>query len=503
MPLPTKRDDESDDDFVKRCMDDEVMREEYPDADQRYAVCRSQIDNASDMTANPNAALLSELQSGVSAIKAGPRAGLLSQLQAEVWAMEPRRLEAFLATVTAVSAPAMLSLTQIEARRAAPRLQRRGRTAVIPIRGVLMSAVPWWLAFFGIDATSYGDLSSLIAEAAADETVEDVELQVNSPGGAVGGIQAVVDALFALDKPVRAVVDDMAASAAYWLTGTADEIAAEPNAQIGSIGVYTVLLDQSGAADKAGIKVHVIRSGEHKGAGVAGAPITAEQLANHQQVIDDIKDNFVADVVQGRRLSTEQVQLLATGAVWLAARAKELQLIDRVTSRETANTDPMKGESAMADEHTQTTAPADDEKVDVTKVAAEAAAAERDKLRAMREAFPDDLEYALNAHDQGLSVEQAKALHRPAARAEQQKAKDDGKAAHDGAEPLQQGDGERPADDDRDFLAVARQYKRDHNCTMTEAMVAVRRRDPDLHERFVLQAKQNSRPVEGRLNRIA
>jgi ClpP class serine protease len=85
--------------------------------------------------------------------------------------------------------------------------------------------------------------------------------------------------------------------------------------------------------EEMGVKVHVVISGAHKGAGTPGAPITAGQLEPYQELVDGLSQLFQAAVSRGRNLSADSVKELASGRDWLAARARELKLCDFVESR--------------------------------------------------------------------------------------------------------------------------------------------------------------------------
>ena len=105
---------------------------------------------------------------------------------------------------------------------------------------------------------------SLLRNATEDERVVGILLVIDSPGGTVAGTADLAASIrsAAKVKPVHAFVEDLAASAAYWAASQAGKVFANTNtAMVGSIGTYAVLIDSSEMANKAGIKVHVIRAG--------------------------------------------------------------------------------------------------------------------------------------------------------------------------------------------------------------------------------------------------
>jgi signal peptide peptidase SppA len=174
-----------------------------------------------------------------------------------------------------------------------------------------------------------------LRHAAKNPDVKAIVLRIDSPGGTVSGTKDLADEILKAKatKPVIAFVEDLAASAAYWIAAQTNEIVANnTTALIGSIGTYTVIYDYSRQAENLGIKTHVIATGKHKGAGVPGSPITPEQLADFQRVIDSLNDQFKSAVAEGRKLSQGTIDELADGRVHPASVALDLKLIDRIES---------------------------------------------------------------------------------------------------------------------------------------------------------------------------
>jgi signal peptide peptidase SppA len=182
------------------------------------------------------------------------------------------------------------------------------------------------------DSTSTVLVRQRIRAFAKDDEISAIILNIDSPGGTVSGTQELADEIKRAreKKPVYAYIDDMGASAAYWIASQAQEIFANKTALVGSIGVFSVLTDSSVAAAQDGIKVHLITTGEFKGAGSPGVPITENQISDYQGIVNDMQKYFLEAVSTGRPgLAVDQV---SDGRVFLAEAALALKLIDGISS---------------------------------------------------------------------------------------------------------------------------------------------------------------------------
>lgn len=171
-----------------------------------------------------------------------------------------------------------------------------------------------------------------VRAATRDSEVKAIMLAIDSPGGTTAGTQELAADIEAANrvKPVYAHIDDLGASAAYWVASQARRITAGPTAQIGSIGTMAVVEDLSGLAEKKGIVVHVIATGPFKGAGTPGTKITDDQLAYLQTRVDALNEHFLAAVSRGRNVPAPVVKDWSDGRVWIADQAKHMGLIDEV-----------------------------------------------------------------------------------------------------------------------------------------------------------------------------
>ena len=174
------------------------------------------------------------------------------------------------------------------------------------------------------------DLVAVIQRAGDAEDVRALLVRVNSPGGSVVGSDQIYHALTTVEKPVVALMQDVAASGGYYVSMGAEQIVVNANSLVGSIGVIGQFPDAAELMDKVGLKVTTIKSGESKDLGNPFRAMTAAERAIFQEIVDETYDRFVDIVATGRSLSVEQVQTLADGRIYTGEKAVELGLADVV-----------------------------------------------------------------------------------------------------------------------------------------------------------------------------
>ena len=212
-----------------------------------------------------------------------------------------------------------------------------GSTAIVEISGIIAKYSRMVNGTSQPRGTSVERLSASLEAALSDDRVRSILLRIESPGGSAGGIPDLGDAIWQAgqDKPVIAFADDLAASGAYWLGSQAGRFYGNQSAKIGSIGVFTLLVDSSRAAEQRGLRVHLIRSGEFKGSGAPGVEVSGREILAIQREVEAFFGLFLAAVLRGRGprgLSGEDLQTVADGRMFVAADAVELGLIDGVMS---------------------------------------------------------------------------------------------------------------------------------------------------------------------------
>ena len=243
------------------------------------------------------------------------------------------RLEAFLADPAAINTYINAGITQ-DIAAFDPKVTVTNGVAVIDITGSIVRKPNIISMLFG------GTSSSLIKErvriASADKEIKAILLNVDSPGGDAMGVQEAADAIFEANKtkPVFAHVSGLGASAAFWLASQAGQLSMEKSSQVGSIGAFRVMFDQSKMFEEKGVKPIVIKTGEFKAAGIPGTEITDGQIADAQRMVNAVFSDFKDSVLRGRNMNSQQLDALATGGMFTSSEAKESGLVDRVDSIE-------------------------------------------------------------------------------------------------------------------------------------------------------------------------
>jgi protease-4 len=172
-----------------------------------------------------------------------------------------------------------------------------------------------------------------------DPSIRAVVVRIQSPGGVVAPTQEIHDAILHVrgkGKPVVASMGAIAASGGYYLAVAADRIVANPGTLTGSIGVLMQLAEVEGLLRKVGVHFEIIKAGRHKDLGNFSRPMSSEERAILQGLLDDMYEQFVGAVARGRGLERATVLELADGRIYSGRRAKELKLVDELGGLEDA-----------------------------------------------------------------------------------------------------------------------------------------------------------------------
>ena len=253
----------------------------------------------------------------------------MQTLACDLWLMERNAFRQFLQTI---NTPLKLSEEQIRAATSASARQEK-RIAIIPVQGVLEARPSFIGSMLGM--SSYEAIGKTFDAVMQDDSFTAVVLDIASPGGMVYGAMELADKIFRArgTKPIIAVANPMAASAAFWIGTAADRLVSVPSGDVGSVGVIGEHLDFSQAMANEGVKATVIRStnSPYKQETNPNEPLTAEARAALQTRVDDLYDKFASDLARFRGVSVEHVnQHFGQGRVVGAKKAMAAGMIDRI-----------------------------------------------------------------------------------------------------------------------------------------------------------------------------
>jgi protease-4 len=191
---------------------------------------------------------------------------------------------------------------------------------------------------FGGRSGGTRDFVENLTRAADDPNIKAVVIRVNSPGGSAAASQEMFQAVrrLAAKKPVYCSMGDVAASGGYYIAAGCDKIYANPSTVTGSIGVISQFMNYEGLFKKVGLDEATIKSGRFKDAGNPARQLTAEERELFQSMIMSIYNQFVTDIVAGRKAATngkltrQKLLKLADGRVYTGAQAKNSLLVDEL-----------------------------------------------------------------------------------------------------------------------------------------------------------------------------
>lgn len=204
--------------------------------------------------------------------------------------------------------------------------------AVIPIIGTLTQRAQM---VGSAETTSTAQIAGQVMAAAADPTVGSILLEVDSPGGEVFGVPEAFASIqaAAASKPILSIANSVAASAGLYLASAASEFWVTPSGQVGSVGVYSLHVDQSKALDEAGEAWEFIVASKspYKVEGAPTGPLTAEARRHQQAMVDGYMDMFVRDLSRARGITEKRVVSDFGGGRMLSpTEALSAGMVDRI-----------------------------------------------------------------------------------------------------------------------------------------------------------------------------
>jgi protease IV len=229
-------------------------------------------------------------------------------------------------------------------------MRRSLLTGLLAVAGVAVLLGPWsrpaladWdpLSIFNLgEKVGVVEVTGLISKATStleelkkfrdDNSIRAIVVRIDSPGGAVGPSQEIMEEINKTKKVKKVVAScgSMAASGGYYIASAADLIMANPGTATGSIGVIMQLANMEQLTKKLGVDFFDIKAGALKDMGSPFKPLTPEERAVFQSLLNNIHEQFINDVAKNRKLPVDKVRTLADGRVFTGQEAKGLGLID-------------------------------------------------------------------------------------------------------------------------------------------------------------------------------
>ncbi|MBB4520490.1 UNVERIFIED_ORG: signal peptide peptidase SppA [Rhizobium sophorae] len=269
---------------------------------------------------------------------------VLRAFAAQPWFMDPRKAEQIVAMLELRAASGPRS-EPYRKNSAAVREQVRttkGTAAVFNLFGPIMPRAEA-LEDVSQQAALLVPFQKAFTESASDPTLAGMVINIDSPGGwmdLVPETAAMIRKARRPDRPIVAVANTLAASAAYWIASAADELIVTPSGEVGSIGVYVVHQDISERLAAEGIRMQFFAEGPRKTEINPFEPMSQEAGTALQARVRYGYDLFVADVAKGRRVSESVVRAdpeksdkhFGGGRVYGAKEAVRLGMADRVAT---------------------------------------------------------------------------------------------------------------------------------------------------------------------------
>lgn len=171
-----------------------------------------------------------------------------------------------------------------------------------------------------------------------DPSIKALILRVDSPGGAVAPSQEIYEEVkkAASKKKVIVSMGSVAASGGYYISAPANRIIANPGTLTGSIGVIMEIPNIEGLMNKIGVKTEVIKSGRHKDIASVFRKMGKEERLILQGVLDDVHEQFIKAVSEGRNMHFDDVKELADGRIFTGKQALAAGLVDELGNLEDA-----------------------------------------------------------------------------------------------------------------------------------------------------------------------
>ena len=182
------------------------------------------------------------------------------------------------------------------------------------------------------------DTVDQIKDFVKDPSTKAIVLRIDSPGGAVAPSQEIYEEVRKAITKKKIVVSmgSVAASGGYYIASPASRIFANPGTLTGSIGVIMEIPNFQGLMNKLGIKTEVVKAGRHKDIASIFRGMKKEDREILQGVLDNVHDQFITAVADGRKMLREDVKKIADGRVFTGEQALKAGLVDELGDLEDA-----------------------------------------------------------------------------------------------------------------------------------------------------------------------
>jgi len=217
----------------------------------------------------------------------------------------------------------------------------KAHTALIDVQGVISA-----------DDSSADSVISSLQDAFDDNKTRGVILRINSPGGSPVQAGQIYDEIKRLrakhpDIPLHAVVDDICASGGYYVAVAADNIYVDKASIVGSIGVLMDGFGFTKTMEKLGVERRLLTAGENKGFLDPFSPVDEKQQQYAKKMLEEIHNQFIGVVKEGRGKRLKDTPELFSGLVWSGQASIELGLADGLGSVESVARDVIKAEEVV------------------------------------------------------------------------------------------------------------------------------------------------------------
>lgn len=177
-----------------------------------------------------------------------------------------------------------------------------------------------------------------LKEYVKDLSIKAIVIRIDSPGGAVAPSQEIYEEIRKAVSKKKVVVSmgSIAASGGYYIASPATKIISNPGTLTGSIGVIMEIPNIEGLMNKIGVKTEVIKSGKHKDIASIFRGINKEEREILQNVLDNVHEQFIKAVAEGRKMHPDDVRKIADGRIFTGEQALKLGLVDQLGNLEDA-----------------------------------------------------------------------------------------------------------------------------------------------------------------------